>query len=82
MSSQKNITSPPISDHALIRWLERAYNLDIEEERSRLAASIRPFIVSPNMTLKKNGHKFIIRKGGVTTILFDDSSPSLQGGKR
>jgi len=77
----KNITDPPISDHALIRWLERAYNLDIEAERTRLAKGLRPFIISPNMTLKRNGHKYILRKGMVTTILFDDATPSLQGGK-
>lgn len=35
---------PEISDHAVLRYLERAYGLDVEGVRAEMAAAIKPAI--------------------------------------
>ena len=38
--------TPKISDHALVRWLERCHGLDVEGFRAQLAALAEPFVAA------------------------------------
>lgn len=33
-----------VTDHALVRWLERAHDLDVEQLKAKMAEMARPFI--------------------------------------
>ena len=35
---------PVITDHALLRWLERVHGIDVEWMRSQLAAEVAPYV--------------------------------------
>lgn len=62
--------SPAVSDHALIRYLERVHGIDMDACRD---AILTPDAVSAIKagahTIKVNGIKFAVRNGVVTTVL-------------
>jgi hypothetical protein len=69
----------PVSDHALVRFLERAGGMDVESVRqslqiglARCAAAARS-MGSADFVIKMDGHLFVVRGDMVTTVL-DDSA--------
>lgn len=67
----------PVSDHALVRFLERAGGMDVESVRmslqvglSRAAAAARGMGDS-DFVIKMDGHLFVVRDDLVTTVLDD-----------
>lgn len=69
-----------VSDHALVRFLERAGNLDVESVRvslesglARAAAAARA-IGTSDYLIRMNGHTFIVRSETVVTVLLDDDN--------
>lgn len=71
-----------LSDHALIRFLDRAAQLDVERIRSDLVASLEraseaaASIGVTDYLVTQGGITFIVRGGTVTTILVDASEKS------
>lgn len=62
-----------VSDHALIRWLERVRGVDFTGLRWELAALLEPkFAGLPNQAVVIDGFRYVIRDGVVTTILSAD----------
>ena len=51
-----------VSDHAVLRYLERAGGFKIEELRAAMAARIRPQIFDHVHTVSIDGHKFVVRE--------------------
>lgn len=74
------MSGPVISDHALVRFLERGGDLDLEALRHRLSASLARAhsaarsIGSTDYLIRADGLIFCVRHDTVTTVL-DDSNP-------
>lgn len=66
-----------ITDHALLRFLERAGGLDVEELRASLAASLQRAhsaarsVSSSDYLIRADGLLYVVRESRVTTILDD-----------
>lgn len=58
-----------ISDHALIRWLERVHDIDMEFFRDRIRDEIAPAIAMGASSVKMGGMKFAIANGVLTTVM-------------
>jgi hypothetical protein len=67
---------PRVSDHALIRWLERKHKLDVEYFRSDLADVVGPVAGVGDVVVKKDGLKFLVRGDTVVTVIEQDGDPS------
>lgn len=72
-----------ISDHALLRFLERAGGLDIEELRARLASSLaRAHLAARSLggsdyLIRSDGLVYVVRGETVTTVLEHKGSGAL-----
>jgi len=64
-----------VSDHALLRFLERAGGLDVEDLRGRLANSLArahgaaQSVGAGNYIIKADGLVYVVRGETVTTVL-------------
>jgi hypothetical protein len=59
-----------VSDHALIRWLERQYGMDLQPYRDELAALVEPYVaVHARHACVGPGLYATIVNGVVTTVL-------------
>lgn len=60
-----------ISDHAVLRYLERAYGLDIEKIRAEIASPIVVLAdgIGCGTVVGKNGVRITIVDGTVVTVL-------------
>lgn len=69
-----------ITDHALLRFLERAGGLDVESLRASLAASLdrahaaARSVTSSDYLVRADGMLYVVRGDAVTTVL-DDVDP-------
>lgn len=61
----------PVTDHAVLRWIERRYGIDVEAEREKIRYAVNPYL-SLNTVLQRDGMKFCIRNGYVVTVLSGD----------
>lgn len=69
-----------ISDHALIRWLERRYGVDLQPYRDELRELVEPFAaVNAIDPCIAEGCYAVIKGNTVTTIL--PSKPSTQAAR-
>lgn len=63
-------TEPRISDHALLRYLERKYNLNIEKIKSEiLTENVITAINSGACSVQKDGLQFKIANKIITTVI-------------
>ncbi len=68
-----------VSDHALVRWMERTGLVDIEPLRSALTASLRRAAVAAQLIgggeflILADGLVYVVRDGVVATVLQEDS---------
>lgn len=66
--------SPRVSDHALVRFLDRAGGLDVEGLRARLSAGLARAdeaarrLGAEAYTVKVDGLVFVVRAGVVVTV--------------
>jgi hypothetical protein len=66
-----------VSDHALLRFLERAGGLDIDELRTRLATSLARAhaaartLGDSDYLIRSDGMVYVVRGETVTTVLAD-----------
>lgn len=67
-----------ISDHALVRWLDRSGAMDMEQMRQWLAASLQraakaaACLGANHYLIVADGLVFVIKDGTVVTVLDDD----------
>jgi len=77
--------SARISDHALLRFLERAGGMDVEGVRKALAASLqRAFdtgraVGAAEYSIASEGVVFVVRNGQVVTVLDDVGGGRVRG---
>lgn len=74
------MSGPKISDHALVRLLERAGGLDIEQLREEVSISLENAfsaarsISQSDFLIRVDGMVYVVRGSVVTTVL-DDKEP-------
>ena len=52
-----------ISDHAVVRYLERAYGLDVDAIRAEMAQSLKPAIEFGASVVQTHGVRLVLRDG-------------------
>lgn len=63
-------SEPRISDHAIIRYLERRFKFDFEAVRNDLMTkAIKSAILMGVRAIKVEGGRFIVRNGTITTFV-------------
>lgn len=74
----------PVTDHAVIRYLERVLGLDVDGLRDKIAAEIAPAIRVGASCVTHQGFKYMIVDGALVTILRANAStgnhPNNRGG--
>jgi hypothetical protein len=63
------VPTPSVSDHAVLRYLERAYGLDVAAVRSEMSAGLPAAIDFGASVVICHGVRLIIRDGCVVTVL-------------
>lgn len=66
------MTLPPlpyVSDHALLRYLERAHGLDVEQHRQHVAELVARGVRAGASGVRVEGCRFILNGNRVTTVL-------------
>lgn len=77
------MTAPAITDHALLRFLERAGGLDVEGLRLALGTSLTRAhaaarsVSSADYLIKADGMVYVVRGENVTTVLDNKSAAGL-----
>lgn len=72
MKKMKRVNEPDlchISDHALLRWLERVHGIDVEFFRQKLLDETRDYIAVGATTIKRDGATYIIKDGILVTVI-------------
>jgi hypothetical protein len=62
------MTLPVVSDHAVLRFLQRVQGIDIEKVRQHIATTCAPAIAAGAVTLKADGAQYCFRNGAVITV--------------
>ena len=66
----KRALEPTVSDHALLRYLERVYNLNIEEKRQEmLSDNVQSAIKAGATSINFDGVKFKVSDNVITTVI-------------
>ncbi|MGD0564520.1 MAG: hypothetical protein ABSA66_15695 [Roseiarcus sp.] len=77
-----------VSDHALVRFLERAGGLDVEALRASLtlslgrAADAAETLGLAQFTIKADGLAYLVSSGVVVTVMPDDAKPQARTFRR
>ncbi|SNY91431.1 hypothetical protein SAMN04515647_1652 [Cohaesibacter sp. ES.047] len=58
-----------VTDHALVRYLERVLEIDLDGVRQQIADETATAIASGAVSMRKNGLRYIFKGGKVITIL-------------
>lgn len=66
----------PVSDHAVIRYLERVLMFDIEGVRKHIWQTCEPAIKVGAICLRAEGAKFEFSNGRVVTVVPDGPEPN------
>lgn len=70
---------PVVSDHALVRWLERVHGIDMEFYRQKLAEEVGPVAGVGDMAITRSGIKFLVRDDTLITVV---DNPQYQWSKK
>lgn len=57
-----------VSDHALVRWLERQGIVNVELERNVIRGLLADVPLSGEFTLIRDGMKFVVKDGVLVTF--------------
>jgi hypothetical protein len=63
-----------ISDHAMLRWIERVRGFDLTKDRAEIQELLK--LVGNDGTLKAHGHLFEVQNGRLITITPATGSPN------
>lgn len=70
---------PRLSDHALLRYLERVKGVDVEAARREIMTpSIIAAVKALATSVIVNGARFLVREGTIVTIMEADKKPRLR----
>lgn len=58
-----------ITDHALLRWLERVHGIDIDFFRQALLDETRDYIEIGATAVRKDGVTYIFKNGRLITVI-------------
>jgi hypothetical protein len=58
-----------VSDHALIRWLERAHGMDMQSFRRQLADRVRGAAQAGATSIVIDGFTFVLKDGVLVTVV-------------
>lgn len=58
-----------VTDHAVLRWLERFAHVDVEAVRAAIDAETRDALSAGATRLKVNGAEYRMRDGKVVTVM-------------
>lgn len=58
-----------VTDHALLRWLERVHGIDMEKFRCDLDVIVRDAVRAGAKALNRDGFKYVIENGKLVTVL-------------
>ena len=61
--------TPPVTDHAVLRWLERFAHVDVEAIRRRIYEETREAAHSGATRLTINGTEYRMENGVVVTLI-------------
>lgn len=56
-----------ITDHALVRYLERVHGMDLDAVRNEMLADLGPCIIDPEFAAIRHGLIYQVRGGRVVT---------------
>lgn len=65
----KHICANFVTDHAVVRYLERELGFDIEAIRQTIAIETAPAVAMGAEALKKGGLRYILKGGKVVTVV-------------
>lgn len=65
------MSKPVVTDHAVLRYLERAHGVDVEAARAEIAATVARGVAAGASFVTHRGLRFVIRSGGVVTTSLD-----------
>ena len=74
------MSKPPevnVSDHAVLRYLERVLNMPIEQLRAQIKAECEGAVVAGARSLKKDGFQYHFDGYSVKTVTTASAFPSL-----
>ncbi|WP_127088343.1 hypothetical protein [Aquabacter cavernae] len=60
---------PIVTDHAVLREVERVHGIDVEAVRLHIAHRVRHAVAAGAAGLISEGHRYIFRGGKVVTVL-------------
>lgn len=60
---------PEVSDHAVLRYLERARGIDVERAREEVARTVARGLQQGACGVLINGLRYVLRAGRVVTVL-------------
>jgi hypothetical protein len=74
---------PRLSDHALLRYLERVKGVDVQAARREIMTpSIITAIKAMATTVTVNGARFLVKDGAIVTIMEAEKKPRLRNHDR
>lgn len=62
--------APRISDHALLRWLERAHGVDVEGFRRMMAEEVALSMQAEGLRRVRHGPAFVVSADGECIVTF------------
>lgn len=68
--------TPVVTDHAILRYLERVMGVDVEWVRRTIAANTAAAVAMGATSVSKDGVTYSIREGGKISTVLPDQSPS------
>lgn len=70
------MTDTPVTDHAVLRYLERVQGFDIEAVRQHIWRTCRGAVLIGATCVRAEGVKFEFKGGRVVTVAPDQQGPS------
>lgn len=70
------VAKPTVTDHAVLRYLERVKGFDVESVRKQIAERCAPYVAGGLTALHADGVKYEFHKGVVVTVAPACSTPS------
>ena len=66
---REEMPTPNVTDHAVLRYLERVKNVDVDGARREIAQAMRSAMAHNVSCVRWRGARFIVRDGSVITVL-------------
>ena len=65
----------PVTNHALLRYLERVCGIDVEAIRGRIHAECSEALRHGARRITRHGVRYCIRNGRIVTVIYDPPRP-------